>query len=107
MTIRARRKNGIARLSVDGELTIYQAAKLRDRLLESLRNCVEIDVNLSRVSEIDTAGVQVLMLVKREALAAGKPMRLVAHSAATLEAFDLLNLGGYFGDPMVLGPRSD
>jgi len=46
--------------------------------------------------------VQLLMLAKREANAAGRTLRLVGHSRAVLEAFELLDLAGHFGDPILL-----
>lgn len=102
MSARRKPKNGVTRLDLSGELTIYGAADLKGRLLEALAAAAELEVNLSRVTEIDTAAVQLLMLAKREARAAGKDLRLTAHSAASTEALDLLQLGGYFGDPVVL-----
>jgi hypothetical protein len=35
-------------------------------------------------------------------LAAKKELHLVAHSQAVLEAFELLDLAAYFGDPLVM-----
>ena len=89
-------------VSIEGEMTIYTAAGLKSVLLDPLADCDELEINLSRVSEMDTAGFQLLLLAKREALQAGKALRLVAHSPATLEVMDLLNMAGYFGDPVVI-----
>jgi len=51
---------------------------------------------------MDSAGFQVLLLSKREALKAGKAMHLTAHSKAVTELLDLYNMASYFGDPMVI-----
>jgi len=61
-----------------------------------------MEVSLAGVSEMDTAGFQLLVLAKREAARLGRPMRLVEHSPATLEVMDLLNMAAYFGDPVVI-----
>lgn len=90
------------RLHAAGEMTIYSAAELKTALLEALGQSDEIEIDLSGVSELDTSGVQLLMLVKREAVAAGKGLTLSGHSPAVLEVFELLGLGGWFGDPQLL-----
>lgn len=94
--------NGICRVSVAGEMTIYCAAEMKEALLPCVARCREIEINLSEVVEMDTAGFQILLLAKREATAAGKPLRLVAHSPATLEVLDLFGMASYFGDPVVI-----
>lgn len=96
-----RRENRLC-LQAAGEMTIYSAAELKPALLEALGQSDEIEIDLSGVSELDTSGVQLLMLVKREAVAAGKGLTLSGHSPAVLEVFELLGLGGWFGDPQLL-----
>lgn len=83
-------------------MTIYHAAELKAPLLDSIARCREMEINLSEVVEMDTAGFQLLLLAKREAVRAGKSLRLVAHSPATLEVLDLYNMASYFGDPVVI-----
>jgi anti-sigma B factor antagonist len=97
-----------APVRIDGELTIYQAAELKDTLLAALAAADPLEIDLSRVTELDTAGVQLLMVLKRAARAQGRELRLLGHSPAVLEVFELLNLGGYFGDPVVMAatPRA-
>ncbi|MBW8365235.1 MAG: STAS domain-containing protein [Rhizobium sp.] len=89
-------------LHAAGEMTIYSAAELKPTILAALEQSDEVDIDLSEVSEVDTSGVQLLMLMKREALAAGKGLTLSGHSPAVLEVFELLGLGSWFGDPQVL-----
>ena len=87
-------------LRIDGELTIFRAAALKPDVLAA-PPFTEID--LSGVTELDTAGVQLLMLAKKTALAQGHDLRLSGHSPAVLEVFELLNVASYFGDPKVMG----
>ena len=54
---------------------------------------------------MDTAGLQLLLLVKRESLKAGKVLRLTGHSPASLDVLERYNLGAYFGDPEVVSSR--
>jgi len=90
-------------LRVEGELTIFRAAELKPALLAS-PPVTEID--LSGVTDIDTAGVQLLMLAKKTALAQGRDLCLTGHSPAVVDVFELLNVAAYFGDPMVMDSRT-
>jgi anti-sigma B factor antagonist len=102
MTIHVEKDGTLSRVSIDGELTIYAAAELKPKLLAPLSESAEIEVNLSQVGEMDAAGLQLLILAKREATAKGKALRLVGHSPAALESLDLCDMTGFFGDPVVI-----
>jgi anti-sigma B factor antagonist len=102
MEIHSERHESCLRLYPEGELTIYRVGELKPCLLDALTQSDAIELDLSAVSELDTSGVQLLMLIKREAVAAGKALTISGHSAAVLEVFELLGLGGWFGDPQVL-----
>ena len=90
------------RIAIEGEMTIGTAAELLRGLATPLVRCEEIEVNLSGVSEIDSAGLQLMVAAKREAVAKNKILRFVEHSQAVLDLFDLCDLAGHFGDPLVL-----
>ena len=101
-----RSKKNNQQLVLSDDMTIYNAAVQKMKLLEALSECAELDIDLSQVSEMDTAGFQVLLLTKREALKANKTVRLTAHSKPVTELLDLYNMASYFGDPMVI-PAKD
>ena len=65
-----------------------------------------MELDLSQVTEIDTAGIQLLMLAKRESMKRGKELRIVAHSPAVSELMDFYNIAGFFGDPLVIPARN-
>ncbi|MGZ3236255.1 MAG: STAS domain-containing protein [Burkholderiaceae bacterium] len=102
MTISQYAKDGAAVLCVEGDLAIYRASDLKKSLLNALMENDTLEVNLSAVTEIDTAGVQILIMLKQIAERKNKGLRLVAHSEAVSDVFDLLNLAPYFGDPVVI-----
>lgn len=89
-------------LAVTDDLTIYHALDLKPKLLDALANTQELELNLSQVSEMDTAGLQLLILLKKEALRAGKCVRIVAHSQAVSSLIDFCNMAAEFGDPLVI-----
>lgn len=92
------------RLLLEEDLTIYHAATQKPQLLEALAAHDGVEVDLSKVAEMDTSGVQMLMLFKREAQRLGKQGRLVGHSPAVREVIDFLHLAAWLGDPMVIPP---
>jgi anti-anti-sigma factor len=93
---------GVCEVPIEGEFTIYTALERKNALLEKLEGCAELELDLAEVGEIDTAGIQVLLVLKREAERQGRGLRLVNHSQAVFEVLDLLNLQAHFGDPMVI-----
>ncbi|ULA66073.1 MAG: STAS domain-containing protein [Nitrospira sp.] len=79
-------REGVCRLSIVGEMTIYSALELKSRLLGALAGSGVLELQVEDVTEVDTAGLQLLFLVKREAVAAGKQVQLLAPSPALQEA---------------------
>jgi len=87
------------RLLLSGELTIYDAVELHRALLGSLGGCDSLALDLSAVTDLDAAGLQQLMLLRREARATGNPLRVLAHSDATRDVLALCGLDADFGEP--------
>ncbi|MDF3822700.1 STAS domain-containing protein [Leptospira sp. 96542] len=91
-------------LHISGELTIYRAAELKQFLLQALpQSSGHLDLDLSGVTEMDVAGLQVLMTVKQAAQARQGDLHLVNHSPAVVDVFEILNVAAFFGDPLVIG----
>jgi len=93
------------RAFIEGEMTIYNAAALKENLDSLLEDPRELEINLSKVNEIDSAGIQLLLLTKKERARHERETTLTAHSSAVLDALELLGLVPYFGDPVVM-PRN-
>ena len=88
--------------SIEGEMTIYNAQELKEKLLPTLADKRPLEINLAKVSEMDTAGVQLLMLAKKERAANEHKLTLTEHSPAVVDVFELMDLVSYFNDPVVL-----
>ncbi len=96
-------KHKARKVAISGAMTIYAAAAAKDALLDALNDAVDLEVDLSGVDEMDTAGAQLLVLLKREATSAGKRVALSGHGPAVLEVFDCYRLAAYFGDSVLIG----
>lgn len=80
-------------LRIEGDFNIYRAAELKPVLLASPPPGA---VDLSAVTDFDTAGLQLLFATQRAARAAGREFRLLAPSPAVAEVFELMHLGAQF-----------
>ncbi|CBL43761.1 predicted sulfate transporter/antisigma-factor antagonist STAS [gamma proteobacterium HdN1] len=98
--------DGGCKIRPEGELTIYRVADYKPQLIQVLESHPSIVVDLSRVTEFDTAGLQLLILLKREAKARGITSSFTGHSAEVTELFQLFDMVPYFGDPLVM-PQDD
>jgi anti-sigma B factor antagonist len=87
-------------LQIDGEMTIYRAAELKDVLSGAVQSAVAearaLALDLSGVTEFDSAGIQLLLVARREAERQGGALRLVALSPAVREVFALTGLSARF-----------
>lgn len=102
MTAKANNNDGVLQVSIQDDMTIYNAQSLKETLLGYCHpGTQELQLDLSAVTEIDSAGLQLLLLLKTEARQRGFTLRLLRHSEAMIEVFELLKLGMYFGDPIV------
>ncbi len=81
-------------LNLGSELSIYRAAELKQQLLDALQANAQpgLDLDLSAVEEVDTAGIQLLLLAQREARNRGRRLRLLRPSTAVRNAIELLEL---------------
>ncbi|MGN8343139.1 lipid asymmetry maintenance protein MlaB [Pseudomonas sp. SMV71] len=79
-------------LRIDGELTIYTAADLAAQWLPRLGATPRMQLDLSQVTEIDGAGLQLLLMALREAPKAGTRLTLTGRSQAVSETLKLCNL---------------
>lgn len=92
-------------ISLVGEMTIYAAEQLKNSALFSVfEHCKHVDVDLSQVSEMDAAGLQIMVAAKLFAQGQDKQLRFINHSAAVQNVLDLCNMASHFGDPMVISP---
>jgi len=85
-----------------GDFVLAHVTELKDTLLDTLNDCQQLDVDLVDVSDIDTAGIQLLLLLKREALTSKKNCHLIHHSRVVVDMLETYQLSHYFGDPLVL-----
>ena len=86
-------------MKIKGNCVIQELLPLQKTMLEiinSERSSVEID--LSEVEAIDTAGVQLLAVCRKSALEKGKTFRITSESEAVKEALKITGLESMLED---------
>lgn len=81
---------------IEGEMNIYRARELKLLLQAQLASAEQIDLDLAGVSEIDSAGLQLLLVAKQSTVANRQQLQLVAPSDAVRELLHLTGLAAYF-----------
>jgi len=89
-------------IAIRNEMTIYTALEQRNALLPHLKAEQTLQLDLSEVSEIDSAGMQLLIHMKKEAKRHNNHFSLINHSQAVVEVITLLGLTSFFGDPVII-----
>jgi anti-sigma B factor antagonist len=107
MTEESEFSEGISRLAPQGEMTIYNASDWKQQLLSLFAQQGEIEVDLSGIAEIDSAGLQLLIMIKKEALAQGRKLRLTNFSHPVSEALELCGFDKDLEGPQFGLPQSD
>lgn len=79
-------------MRIEGEMTIYRAAELKPGLLDAVREHAAPALDLSAVTEFDSAGLQLLLVARQEAARLGKRLALSAASSAVRDVFALLGM---------------
>lgn len=83
-------------LRFEGELTIYAAQEAFQRVQVALLDGGPVDLDLAELTELDSAGIQLLLLLKRELDNAGRKLRMVGLSQPAREVLKLLDLRSLF-----------
>ena len=76
------------RIELAGEVSISDAAELRDALALALTTSKTLDIDLGELESIDTAGLQVLTALLREP----HPVRISRASGPVLRTVELIQL---------------
>ncbi len=81
-------------IALGPELTISHAATARDALFDAVRASTgDVALDLRGVTDIDSAGVQLLLSARRSLAERGDTLHLQAPSACVREALSVFGLG--------------
>ena len=83
-------------ITVEQDLTIYTAAELKEFLFDRYESLDEVVLDLSKVAEMDTAGLQLLLVSKKTLEAKNKTLTIKNNSEAVEEVLSTYGLSNYF-----------
>jgi anti-sigma B factor antagonist len=91
--------NARTRVALNGAFTVYEAVEAKRDLLQALADSAELEIDVTGLDEVDTAGLQLLFLLRREALHTAKLVRFAGISQALDEVLNRYGLGAHFEQP--------
>ena len=86
--------SGQEEIVFEGDMTIYNAEGFKQDLFSAIEKKKNVNVNLTDVSEFDTAGFQALLIGKIYAQENEVELRLCDASEPVSEVFKLYGMGG-------------
>jgi len=92
MDITTENNNGVCKMQIEGEMTIFNAEELKEKMFASMNDCSRVELDLSKVSEMDTSGFQLLYLASRDSAAANRSFNITAHGRASENVLELFNM---------------
>lgn len=95
MEIKLENKDGLCTARISGEMNIYHANGLKQGVIEALASQEPLQIDLSGATELDSTGLQLLLLARREAEKSGKTFSVVNASEAAFAVIDLFSVGEY------------
>lgn len=81
-----------AYLRLEGVLTVYEVAELREELISALEKKNGIMLDLSKVTDVDTTGIQLLCSAYRTAKDAKKTFTIMGANDSFREAISRIGL---------------
>lgn len=87
--IQVKKKKSVITIKPTGELTINSAQKFKTCLIENLSDFTELEIDLSEIKKIDTAGFQILVLARKEVEREDKIFRILNPAAGVERIFNL------------------
>ncbi len=97
------KKTGRCNLGISEEMNIYHAQALKDELLGYLNTYRLLQLDMSDVTEFDSAGFQLLLLLEHAARDADKQVQLHQASTAVNDVLNLYRADGLLGSNPATG----
>lgn len=92
MNITAEKSNGICKMQIEGEMTIFNAEEIKEKMFEGMKDCSAVELDLSKVNEMDTSGFQLLYLASRDSAISNRSFSITAQGSASENVLELFNM---------------
>ena len=96
MEIQKQLVNNACTLKINGELKIYEVATCKDEIFKDFSQYKSLELDLSELEDIDVSGMQLLMLLKKEAEKKQLTFKIISASTPTKKLLELFQLTDWF-----------
>ena len=93
---------GRCKIAIDEDMNIYVIEGIKDELSKQLVDYNHFTLNLGSVEEFDSAGIQLLLALKKELLSKNKTLEFSAFSESVTRLVETYGLG----DQLYVGNQS-
>jgi anti-sigma B factor antagonist len=90
------KKTGLCQWVVDEDLTIYVIDELKQGLSKDIDNYEHFELDLSKIEDIDSAGVQLLLALNTQLVSKKKTLKLMALSDSVIYFLNLYGVNDRF-----------
>lgn len=90
------KSKGLCKLTIDEELTIFSVDALKQGLDEEIAIYEKFELNLEKIEEIDSAGIQLLLAFKHELEGKKKGLVITSMSSGVLNLLEQYGLQDNF-----------
>jgi anti-sigma B factor antagonist len=84
------------KVTLSGALTVFHVAQVHQNMWVTMQSLTPVIVDFSDVQSIDTAGLQLLLFIKKSSLHQGSDWRFVAPSKRVQDVCRLLDMDQLF-----------
>jgi anti-anti-sigma factor len=102
LEIKVQKFSNHCKVALVGKCTIYNVTRLKQALLETINNNQNILIDLEKVSDFDTAGMQLFISAKNTVKLSQKKIKFTSHPICVIAILELYGLTSFFGDKIVL-----
>lgn len=85
MSFVRKEKEGVATIKIEGPISIYEVAALREELLFCLDNCEILNLDLSEATDCDITGLQLIYSALKASAEEDKKFNIFGESSSILD----------------------
>jgi len=93
--VRQRTRSNVIRLSFSGPLTIYEVSDIRQKIAKAVIATKPLQIVTEQVTDIDCAGIQLLLTIDKARLAADLPIVWDPPGQSVLDMMQMLGMNGF------------
>jgi len=99
------RKGNSLAIALQGELTFASLPDVFSNLKDLFMENTQLAIDLSGITRIDSAGIQLLCALKRTASAKNKNVKFFNHSPSVIDLLEIYGLVGLFKDKIIINAQ--